>query len=175
MENIFCLLPLLMVILKFYETFMIYFRMRSWAQKLPRINGWMHYTGFKQWRWKDIHYLIKKQQFLFLKNQIQKNYTILLSSIQAYPDHKSTLKIFSRITASIQKQPFTNALQNKRSFRFRKFQRKTPVFQSLYFCNFIEKDTPTLLFFCETSEIFKNTSGNLLPRLVTEDFCLRAF
>ena len=58
----------------------------------------------------------------------------------------------------------TDVLQNGCSEKFRNIHRKTPLSESLSnkvsglkACIFIQKETPTQVFFCEYCEIFKNS------------------
>ena len=62
------------------------------------------------------------------------------------------------------KQPFTDVLQNRCSWKFRNIRRKEPGLKprfdkvsGLKACVFIWKETPTLVFFSEYCKIFKNS------------------
>ena len=62
------------------------------------------------------------------------------------------------------KQPFTDVLQNRCSWKFLNIHRKKPVLKPLFdkvswlkACIFIWKETSTQVFFCEYCEIFKNS------------------
>ena len=71
---------------------------------------------------------------------------------------------WSWATNSIQKQPFADVLQNKCSWKFRKFHRKTPVLKSLFnkvaalkACNFIKKRLQHKCFPVNIAKFFKNS------------------
>ena len=71
----------------------------------------------------------------------------------------------------MQKQPFANVLQNRRSYKFRNIHKKTLVLEPLF-----DKVAGLQVFSCEYSEIFKSSFFIEHPRwLLLQMFCFTLY
>ena len=83
---------------------------------------------------------------------------------------KCMKSFFLQIKWRIQRQLFKDAHQNRCSWKFRKFHKKTPVLEcfinkvaGLRPATLFERDSKTQVFSCETCKVFKNTYFKRTP------------